>query len=197
MFKYFVYALSIFIITACGDGYAGGPEDTPPEHLAEIPLETDEGNTGTGVPYFKKAGKGDIVFKARLKRGVNLMGFNYYATYKADREKEATLIIMKDGVEQIRVHRVSLEEKDSKKLYGFMVLKTDGVHTLTVYVPSVNDEWELAFMEKSSLSPDILELAPNPRIVTKNANTSEHYDFSYEKLERYILNSDELKLDEI
>ncbi len=149
-------------MTACGDGYAGGPEDTPPEHLAEIPLETDDGNTGTGVPYFKKVGKGDIAFKARLRRGVNVVGFNYYATYKADRDKEATLIIMKDGVEQGRILRVSLEEKDSKGLYGFIILETDGVHTLTVYVPSVNDEWELVFMEKNTLSEDILELAPNP-----------------------------------
>jgi len=94
MFKYFVYALSILFFTACGDGYAGGPDDTPPEH---IHVSSEEGTDILYKYQWHLENRGSNSFTASTAVAGN--DINVKDVWSDYTGKGVTVAIIDEGVE--------------------------------------------------------------------------------------------------
>jgi len=153
--------VSALVLSACGDGYAGGPDDMPPEYRDDLIISIAGGPEAAVKAYTKKSGTGDKKFTLSLKEGINIIVFKHVSLYEKDKETDALFSLKKGERALFYITKKSLGTMDESSTYRIYDIEADGVYDITIDVPGSDDEWELYFVKKSALGDELKSYFPD------------------------------------
>lgn len=182
MTKWILCGLSILLLTACGDGYAGGPDDMPPGDIRKeqnVTISIPGGPESSVRFYIGKSGTGDARFDIELKKGVNIIKFSHMAFYADDKNKDALCLLKKEGKSFFHIIKKSLEKPDDKTAIDTIYIENKETYTVKIDVPDQEDRWELYFIAKSDLGDDVAGYFPNPATASRTAGSDILYKYQW------------------
>lgn len=179
MLRWFFYGVSALVLSACGDGYAGGPDDLPPEYRDDLTISITGGPEATVKAYAKKKGTGDSRFTLSLKEGINIIAFKHVSFYGNDKDTDAIFSLKKGERALFYITKKSLGSMDESSTYRVYDIEADGLYDITIDVPGRDDEWELYFVKKSALGDDLKSYFPDAVNVEREEGSDILYKYQW------------------
>ena len=182
MFKWFFYGFSLVFLTACGDGYAGGEDDLPPELM---PIEDDVTISILGGPessvrsYIAKSGMGNASFSVDLRKGINIIKFSHVSFYDEDKNRDALFSLKKKGKPFYYITQKSLEKLADTTTVRDTDIGKEETYTVSIDVPGQKDKWELYFIAKADLDDDVESYFPDAVEVSKEGRNDILYKYQW------------------